>query len=178
MRLFLAAKLPDYIHEALDGLREELPGVRWVEREQLHLTLKFLGEVEEARLGTIEDALAGLDVERFFLPLEGVGKFPKRGATRVLWAGLGRGHPRLFQLHKLVNDQLFQHGFEPDKRIFHPHLTLARCGDVPANQLKAWLRRYAGFEAAPFTVSQFHLYSSKLLPGGPLYRIESSWSLR
>lgn len=178
MRLFIAAELPDYTQRALEGLREELPGVHWVERESLHLTLKFLGELDEADCDRIGDALSGVSVKSFLLPVEGVGHFPTRGRASVMWAGLRRGHPHLFHLHKWVNDRLYGLGYEPDKRVLHPHLTLARCRDASREVVKAWEKRHAGFEAAPFEVNALRLYSSKLLPGGAVYRVEGSWKLR
>jgi len=177
MRLFIAVNLPDYTHEAFAGLREDLPGVHWVERESLHLTLKFLGELEAEDCDRIREVLNQVSVKSFLLPVEGVGHFPTRGQASVLWAGLRRGHPHLFHLHKWINDRLFGLGYEPDRRVFHPHITLAHCRDASREVVKGWEKRHAGFESAPFAVKELRLYSSKLLPGGPLYRVEGSWKL-
>lgn len=177
MRLFVAVELPDYIREAFEGLREDLSGVRWVDGLSLHLTLKFLGEVEAEDCVRIKEVLSRVSVRSFILPVEGVGVFPTRGQSTVMWAGLGRGHPHLYQLHKWINDRLYGIGYEPDRRVLRPHITVARCQDASHEVVKGWMKRHVCFAAAPFFVKEVVLYSSKLLPGGPLYEVEGRWKL-
>jgi 2'-5' RNA ligase len=165
-RLFLALALPDAIRTLLSELAEPLPHVRWTPADQLHVTLRFLGDVESSALDALLVRLATIQVEPFLLPIEGVGAFPPKSAPRVLWAGTGKGHPRLFQLRKQLDDTALAAGVDFDVRSFHPHVTLARCADEAAGAAAGWLRRHQAFEGPPFKVDAFDLVASDLRPTG------------
>src|ERR1017187_5949501 len=92
-RLFVAVPLPDPVRDELSGLAEPLRGVSWTRPAQLHLTLRFIGEVPAGMIERIEERLASIRVESFIIPVEGVGAFPPKGPPRVIWAGVGLGHP-------------------------------------------------------------------------------------
>ncbi len=169
-RQFIALDLPDSVRGELARLCEPLEEVRWTEPAQLHVTLRFLGEVPEERREEAVRRLAGIRVEPFVLPVEGVGVFPPKGPPRVVWAGTGRGHPRLFQLRQRIDDALIGAGLDFDLRTFHAHVTLGRCGEDAARSIKGWRLRHEGFIGAPFRVDHFSLYESVLGAAGPEYR--------
>jgi RNA 2',3'-cyclic 3'-phosphodiesterase len=178
LRLFVAIDPPEAVCQALAALPRPLRGVSWTPPHQYHLTLRFIGEVEAARREAIEAALAPIRVESFILPVEGAGSFPPGRPPRVLWAGIGTGHPRLHQLRQKVDDALLAAcGVDLDVRTFHAHFTLGRCGrDTPPAEAARFVREHAGFEGPSFRVDAFTLYRSELRPGGavhtPLQRVE------
>lgn len=171
MRLFVAIDPPEPVRHALHALVRPLRGVHWTPPHQYHLTLRFIGDVEVAQLEGIEHALVAVRVESFLLPLEGVGSFPPKRPPTVLWAGVGRGHPRLFQLRQRVDDALLASGLtELEVRTFHPHVTLARCGrEVSANAVAQFLHDHRDYEGPLFRAEAFSLYQSELRPGGAVH---------
>ncbi len=178
LRLFVALALPGPVRAVLDTLVDALPGVTWTRPEQLHLTLRFLGDVPEEKIPAIETHLAAVRVEPFVLPVEGVGAFPPKSPPRVLWCGVGRGHPRLHQLRQRVDDALIAAGLiELNVRTFHPHVTLARCDLSAAKPVATWLQTQAEFVAPPFRVEAFDLYSSELRPTGSVHTLLRRFAL-
>ncbi len=178
IRLFVAIDAPAVVRDALAVLAEPVRSVAWTPPHQFHLTLRFIGEVEATRLASIERALGPIRVEPFILPVAGVGAFPPGRPPRVLWAGIGAGHPRLHQLRQRVDDALLASGLSNlDVRVFHPHFTLGRCGHgASTGAVSNFLKRHREFEAPPFRVEAFTLYQSTLAPGGarhtPLLRVD------
>jgi 2'-5' RNA ligase len=177
LRLFVAIDAPEVVRASIGTLPERLRGVVWTPPHQYHLTLRFIGEIEPARLASIEQALTPIRVEPFILPVAGTGSFPPGRPPRVLWAGVGSGHPRLHQLRQRVDDALLACGLaDLDVRVFHPHFTLGRCGaGCSPGAVAAFLKKHREFEAPPFRVEAFTLYQSTLEPGGavhtPLLRV-------
>jgi RNA 2',3'-cyclic 3'-phosphodiesterase len=171
-RLFVSLELPQSVSQRLAELDPHLRGVRWLAPEQMHLTLSFLGDVP----GNIEEALkknlAAIAWKAFFLPLIGFGAFPGKGRPSVIWIGVGRGHPHLFQLHKRVQEAALAAGLEPDLRSFHPHITVARCRDVSPEAIRPFLRAHSGFDAGMIHVESFRLNSSELTPASSVYTSE------
>lgn len=177
-RLFVAIPLPDSLREELAALYAPLTGVAWTRPDQLHLTLRFLGDVEPALAAAAAQALERVRVEPFALPLAGAGAFPPRGAPRVLWVGVGRGHPRLHQLRQGIDDALLGAGLALDVRLFQPHATLARVrADAAPGAVRQFLRRQRDFEAAPFRVEGFRLYASELKPAGAVHTVKREYAL-
>ncbi len=177
-RLFLAIKLPVYVKDSLASLREEnLRGFHWVPPERLHLTLKFVGDFPGQLQPDLEAALDPIAVKPFLLPVESVGSFPATGKAHAVWAGLAGGHPRLFQLQKKIEDALFNIGIEPEKRIYHPHITLARVNRAADESVRQFLKRHQDFGAAPFKVDAFHLMRSEVRENRRIYVTERSWDL-
>ncbi len=177
-RLFVAVPLPDYTKAALARLRDDRwKGFHWVGDDHFHLTLRFIGDVPGQFQESIESALDTVSAEPFFLPVEGIGRFPDKGRPHAVWAGLGSAHPRLFSLKKQIEDALFRIGLEPEKRVYQPHLTIARVNHAAEETVRQFLKEHADFGGAPFRVEEFHLYSSELRPEGRLHLEQRKWTL-
>ena len=178
-RLFAALALPETVRTELAALAAPMAGVRWLPPENLHLTLRFIGPTTPEQQEAFETALGRIRVEPFILPVNGVGLFPTRGPSRVLWAGLHHAHPRLFQLRQQVDEALLAVDPALDVSRFHPHVTLARLDrDHDSGQLAKFLQRHAAFEAPPFGVSEIHLLASELQAGAPpLYHTVGTYPL-
>jgi 2'-5' RNA ligase len=170
-RLFVGLELPLSTRESLARLDPEIRGVRWLAAEQMHLTMSFLGQADVEREERLRTALAGVRVGTFFLPLEGTGTFGGEHPT-IVWAGVGKGHPHLFALHKRIQDELLRAGLEPDLRPFHPHVTLGRAKNVTRQDLKAFLRKFEDTAFDFFPVIGFALFSSALAQEGANYTVE------
>jgi 2'-5' RNA ligase len=170
-RLFVGLELPASTRERLARLDPQIRKVRWLPPEQLHLTLSFLGQIDAVGEERLRGALAGVRIGEFFLPLEGVGAFGGERPT-VVWAGIGKGHPHLFALHKRIQDEVLRAGLKPDLRPFHPHVTLGRARNVTRNDLKAFLREFEQAEFDFIRVTGFTLFSSVLSPHGATYTVE------
>lgn len=171
-RLFVSIELPQSVRTTLAELDPHLRGVRWLAREQMHLTLSFLGNVPEDVEEKLKKNLTAIEWKAFFLPLSGFGAFPGKGRPNVIWIGVGSGHPHLFQLHKRVQEAALGAGLEPDLRSFHPHITVARGRDVSAESVRPFLRAHADFDAGMIHVESFCLNSSELTPSGSVYTRE------
>ncbi|HLP26046.1 MAG TPA: RNA 2',3'-cyclic phosphodiesterase [Acidobacteriota bacterium] len=178
-RLFVALTPPPPVREDIAALADELEGVRWTAADNLHLTLRFLGDTPEEKRLEMESALTRVRVEPFVLPVGGLGVFPPRGPAKVLWAGVGSGHTRLYQLRKQVDEALLSVDMTLDVRNFSPHFTVARLSEaVEPKHLGKYLYHRRNFEAPPFRVTSFELYASELQPGrAPVYRMIRSFAL-
>ena len=108
----------------------------------------------------------------FFLNVNGVGVFSSKGAPKIIWIGVGKAHPHLFQIHKRVQEAALAVGIEPELRPWHPHITIARCRGVSAQALRKFLQSNAEFDTGMIRVDAFHLYSSNLTPAGPIHTRE------
>jgi RNA 2',3'-cyclic 3'-phosphodiesterase len=178
-RLFVALTLPAVVREEIAALSEPLDGVRWTPPDNLHLTLRFVGERSAEERTAMEDALARVRVEPFVLPVGGVGLFPSRGPAKVLWVGLGNAHTRLFQLRKQVDEALLTVDVGLDVHSFHPHITIARLGEThEPKELVKFLERHTRFEAPPFRVNEFQLMRSRLGEGPARYEVVRSFALQ
>lgn len=173
-RLFVAIDLPESIRQILVDLDPHIHGVRWTERNQMHLTLGFFPDVPEDADLALREKLSEIEFRAFFLPVEGIGAFPSKGPPKIIWIGVGKGHPHLFQLHKRVQDAALAVGLEADLRPWHPHITLARCREVPGGALRKFFKANDDFDAGMFRIEAFHLYSSQLTPAGPIHTCEMS----
>lgn len=179
-RLFVALTPPAPVRTELAALADDfLADTRWVPADNLHLTLRFIGDTAPEKQEQIEEALARVRVEPFVLPVGELGVFPPRGPAKVLWAGVGGGHTRLFQLRKQVDEALLAVDMTIDVRTFAPHFTVARLGEnTDAKRLDKFLHRHRAFEAPPFRVASFELYASELRVGqAPAYRVVRSFTL-
>ncbi len=176
MRLFVAIDLPEKVKEQVVGLCCGLPGARWVNPEQLHLTLRFIGEVDGGMFRDIRETLDGVQSDPFTLQLDGVGFFPPRGKPRVVWVGL-RQSVDLSQLRNRIESRLVALGLEPETRKFAPHITLARLKNTPASKVGRFLETHNLFLSTPFAIDEFFLYSSRLGRNGAIHRIEAGYPL-
>jgi 2'-5' RNA ligase len=177
MRLFIAIDLPDAILNKLEPLSRSTPAGRPSAPEQMHLTLFFLGEVPEENVAGIIAALQTIRVTPFSLKLEGVGCFPSPNRPRILWVGISPT-PTLHDLKKQIDAALIPLGFTPDKKPFHPHLTLARIKNPWVTGIPKFLEEHRSFNSEEFVVDSFHLYSSTLSPAGSLYSKVKGFELR
>jgi 2'-5' RNA ligase len=171
-RLFVAIDFPQSVRRFLVDLDPRIRGVRWTAAEQMHLTLGFFGGVPENIDGKFREKLSTIHFGAFFLPIAGLGTFPPKGPPKIVWIGVGRGHPHLFQLHKRVTEAALAVGLEPDLRPFHPHITLARCRDVSPQSIRKFLQTNVDLDAGMAHVESFHLYSSQLTPTGSIHTHE------
>lgn len=171
-RLFVAIDLPDSTRRSLVDLDPHIGGVRWVDGNQMHLTLGFFEGVPEDVDFCWREKLRAIEFKAFFLPIVGLGKFPAKGQPKIIWIGVGAGHPHLFQIHKRVQESAFQCGLEPELRPFHPHISLARCRDVQEGAVQKFLKANTDLDFGMVRVESFHLYSSQLTPAGPIHTRE------
>ena len=178
-RLFIAIPLPASVRDQLAARYEPTPSIIWTRPEQLHLTLRFLGDVDAEWGAKFETALGRVQVEPFLLPVAGLGAFLPHGTARVIWVGVGHGHPRLHQLRQQIDDALLATGFPLDVRIFHPHVTLGRVKEArPPAAAAEFLKRHRDFEAAPFRVEAFQLFASELRPSGAVHTLKREFRLQ
>jgi 2'-5' RNA ligase len=174
VRLFAAIEIPGKIRSTLALLLKELRGVapdaKWVRPENLHVTLKFLGEVDPARLGPIQASLRAIRNSGLVtLNFRGLGFFPNEKHPRVLWAGIDPS-TNLRPLAEDIDRSLHEIGFPLEEKPFTPHLTLARfyASGLPPN-LAAAIKQNASQDFGSLGARQFHLIESKLKPGGAEY---------
>jgi RNA 2',3'-cyclic 3'-phosphodiesterase len=171
-RLFVAIDLPESTRQLLAALDPHIRGVRWTDSAQMHLTLAFFGDVPDETDLALREKLSAIEFGAFFLPIVGVGTFSAKGAPKIIWIGVGKAHPHLFQIHKRVQEAAIAAGVEPELRPWHPHITLARCRDVSAQSLRKFLQANADLDTGMIHVEAFHLYSSKLTLVGPIHTRE------
>ena len=142
----------------------------------MHLTLRFIGEVDGGVFQDIKEGLADIKTESFALRVKGLGFFPPRKTPRVLWAGI-EPEAEVSGLRRRIDNILLGLGLEPEGRKYSPHITLARLQDTPLARLGRFLAGNGLFATEPFPVSEFHLYSSALTAKGAFHMIEASYSL-
>ena len=165
---FVALDLPSDVREELMLIGSGVPGARWIDEDQLHLTLRYLGEVDGATLRDLTSALLRLEVEPFELQLHGIGFFPPRGEPEVLWVGANQSPP-LHHLRARVDQLATRFGVTPDRRRYTPHVTLARLREAPASRLARFAMEHALWKSRVFQAESFSLYSSRRRPEGALY---------
>jgi 2'-5' RNA ligase len=184
VRLFFAVSLADAARGAAASLCDRLQqrlaqagaprGVKWVEYENLHVTLRFLGEVEDARATAMLDSLrAALDEPRFAIVLGGGGCFPPSGPPGVAWLGLTTGVEETRRVHALLDDRLTPLGFEREARPYTPHVTLGRVRDLNRSASRILRDTLAATPEAiqGMQVEGVTLYRSRLSPHGPQYEV-------
>lgn len=176
MRLFVALSIPEAIAQGLMLLQGGVPGARWQAREQLHLTLRFIGEVDGRDFRALDDALAGIDAPAFEMQLHGVGQFGNK-QPHSLWAAARRSD-LLEHLARKVDTAIRRVGQPQDTHKFNPHVTLARLRHPELDRMRQWLADNALYTSDLFTMGAFCLYSSKLTSDGSIYRVEQEYPLR
>jgi 2'-5' RNA ligase len=172
-RLFVAIDLPAPLKEQLAALTTRIDGVRWTEPENLHLTLRFIGDVSHETADAIQAALTDVQSPPFSLQLSGVGTFPAnpRKPPRIIWAGLSNP-PAIQSLHEVIEKMVSDLGPTPDNRPFTPHITLGRvksADDHTVSTLRQFLERNAAFHTEAFIPAEFLLMESQLSASGSKY---------
>ncbi len=175
MRLFVALPIPQTVAQSIMLIQGGVPGARWQSREQLHLTLRFIGEVGGRETAMLDDALAGIEAPAFALQLHGVGQFGNK-LPHTLWAGM-RKSEALEHLQRKVDNAIRRVGQPKDAHKFTPHVTLARLRNPDGAKMIEWLTYNALDTSAEFPVDAFHLYSSRLTSDGSVYAVERKYPL-
>ena len=163
MRLFVALPLSEDARARLAALQSGVPGARWVAKDNLHVTLRFIGETDRHGAEELDAGLAGVRAPAFGLTLCGVGFFDRGRYAHTLWAGVERPEPVVF-LRDKIESVAVRAGFAPERRKFSAHVTLARLDDVPSVRLGPYLETRHGFAAGPYPITRFTLFESR--PGG------------
>ena len=174
-RLFVGIELPDDVRDLIGELEAPLPGVRWIENDNLHLTLRFAGAIGNDQARELADFLSAIDVDAFEMRLDGLGTFGGKD-PRTLWAGVSAG-PELEALARGCERAARSAGLKPEGRSFKPHVTIARLNKPRIEALTRFLSRHGRFASQPFVVSRFVLYSSKPQVGGGPYVVEEAYPL-
>jgi len=181
MRLFIALEIPDDIKKELSGLMsipDDIAKVKWVEEKNIHLTLKFLGDVEEDKAENTVSALRSVKFDNFKCKVMDFGAFPNEDCIKVLWAGI-EPHEEVTDLRRKIDAVLKPLGFQKDSK-FHPHVTIGRVRFVEdKKRLKEWMSNLkgTGFEKQ-FEAGKFVLMRSKLGSDGPVYEDIQSYLFR
>lgn len=176
IRLFVGVELPADIRARLASLGAGVPGARWTPEDNLHLTLRFIGEVPGDEAEDIHDCLSGIRTPSFDISISGVGHFESSRQAHTLWAGIEKS-PRLQALRERVDSALKRAGVAINGQRFMPHVTLARLKDAPPERLTAFLAANSLLRLGPIPVNRFVLFSSFLQGSGPIYRAEAEYPL-
>lgn len=174
-RLFIAVRPPEEIRDLLIDAIDESPDFRWQNEDQLHLTLRFVGEVERPLANDLAYGLKRIRAKRFEVCLNGVGTFERR-AGGTLWAGI---EPKLdvAALAAKVERVCQESGIAPERRAFHPHITLARWKGRRSREVQDFLARTRGLSSEPFAVTEFILFESRLSRHGAHYEPVMTYTL-
>jgi 2'-5' RNA ligase len=176
IRLFVAIPLPEDIQDRVSELCSGLTHARWVDPDNFHITLRFIGEVHESRFDDIDLALSAVRAPAFRLKLSGVDSFGNHNGVRAIWAGIER-EPALFHLRDKVESALVRAGVAPETQKYTPHVTLTRSRQRGDARLGEFIARNSLFQAGPFPVTEFTLFSSFLSQSGPIYTPERVYPL-
>ena len=175
IRLFVGLPLDPGLAGTLAAMEAGIPGARWVEARNLHLTLRFIGDIDEAAAREIHDALATLSLPRFALTLAGFGLFGTR-KPHTLWAGVTRDEA-LERVQAKVESAVVHAGQPSEPRKFFPHVTLARLNNAPPSRLQDFITGNSPFHAGPHPVDHFTLFRSHLSRNGAEYEAVAEYPL-
>lgn len=175
-RLFVAIRPPRPVRALLIDQMGGIPGARWQDDGQLHLTLRFIGEVDRHMANDLAGALARIAFKPFEIALAGVGQFHRGAHVDALWAGAQPRDP-LARLHAKIDRVCVQAGLRAEERAYLPHVTLARLGRT-AGPTDGWLAAHAAFASPPFQVDRFHLFESQLGQSGAVYETVETCTAR
>lgn len=175
IRLFVGLALPEAVSARLALLSGGIPGARWVEARNLHVTLRFVGEVDETMAAEMDAAMAAVRAPAFALSLTGFGTFG-RSKPNHLWVAVERAAP-LLHLQGRVETALARLGLVPEGRKFLPHVTLARFKESPVGRVQDFIARNSPFQAGPWNVEHFVLFRSHLGRSGAEYEALADYPL-
>lgn len=168
MRLFVALSLPDGIVARLNLMCSGIPGAQWIEPANFHITLRFMGEVDEPTAEEINFNLSHIEAPPLDLELQGLNTFGQGFKAHALWVGVPLT-PALAHLQSKIDSAVIRAGVPPEGRKFVPHVTLARLNKPEAGRLQSFIEGNNLFKAGPFTADQFTLFESQTGKGGPVY---------
>ena len=174
-RLFTGVEIPTTIGQALASLRGGLPGARWIDPENYHLTLRFIGDVDDTTAHEVASMLGRIKRGGFDLHMDGVSSFGGR-KPRAVVAKVAPAQA-LFDVQAEQERMMQRIGLEPEGRKFMPHVTLARLRDSSSRQVADYLAARGLFRTSPFRVERFVLFSSRASVGGGPYVVEASYPL-
>lgn len=174
-RVFFGLEIPAEIKNRLLQVKTELAGAKWQSVEQLHLTLLFLGSIEEARLSAVREAVRDISLAAFELNVTGLDCFGQSHAPKHLWAGVAPETP-VISLHSVIKKQVESHGVHTERRAFCPHLTLARFKGK-RDSVEHLLAEYRETVFGAFLVDEFVLYESQQGPAGSIYTVLERYPL-
>ncbi|UUL81382.1 RNA 2',3'-cyclic phosphodiesterase [Sphingomonas qomolangmaensis] len=174
-RLFVGLRPPLAVRERLLAAMDGVVGARWQDDDQLHVTLRFIGEVERPVAEDIAVALGSVHAAPLTLSIDGVGRFERRGRSNSLWAGVRPAEP-ITRLHRKIDQALVRIGLPPEGRAYLPHITLARIGGG-AGPVEGFLAEHAALTSAPFTLDHVLLFESTLGSDGPTYETIARYPL-
>lgn len=183
MRLFVAIEFSHQVKSALkkvqDALRPRCDGVRWIPVEQVHVTVKFLGEVPDSKVVDVADAMkrAVADVSPFTVEVSDCGCFPPRGRVRIVWAGMSERSGELAGCAEAVESEMEKLGFPRERRRFSPHVTIGRVREDRSDGRNRSAVEAHSFDPVEQDVSSITLMSSVLSPQGPTYTPVSTVNL-
>ncbi len=179
MRLFVAIEIPPALRSELARLQNGVPGARWVEPENFHLTLRFIGEANNSVARDIDDELSRISAIGFELAIRGVDYFADGAKLNALYAAVAN-NPALDHLQQKVSTAIARAGIQTDRKRFVPHVTLARFSgrQDAGHHLAQFVASHSLWRPAPFDVEHFSLYSSLMRPEGSLYRVEAEYPLQ
>jgi RNA 2',3'-cyclic 3'-phosphodiesterase len=176
IRLFAAIAIPEEIGEGLLRRQQGLPGARWRPIEAFHMTLRFVGEVNETVAEDLDAELSTIGGEALTLTLAGVGSFGEGEDIHAVWAGVEQTEP-LKHLAARCETAARRAGLTPDRRAWKPHVTLAYLRRADPARVGAWIQGHNLLKSPPFRVTSFGLYCSRLSREGSSYRLEREYQL-
>ena len=174
-RLFIGLEIPDDVSQNLSLLRGGLQGARWIDPENYHLTLRFIGDIETGLAHEIVSMLGRVNRRPFDIRLDGLSAFGGR-KPRAIVASVAPS-PSLLELQAELERMMQRVGLDPEGRKYTPHVTLARLRDTSSRQVADYLAARGLFRSAPFRVERFVLFSSRASVGGGPYVIEDTFAL-
>lgn len=174
-RLFTGLELPERVRTRLGLLRGPLPGAKWIEPENFHITLRFAGDIDNRVADEFAGFLDDIETSPFDIRICGLGAFGGR-TPRVIWAGV-EGGEALATLQKAHERAARAAGLEPDPQTFRPHVTLARLRGTKPDAVARFLGSRGGLKSEPFRIDRFVLFSARPGSGGGPYVVEQAYSL-
>jgi 2'-5' RNA ligase len=176
IRLFTAIAIPAEVGDHLLPRQHGVEGAHWRPREAFHITLRFLGDVQETTARDLDEELLAIDAPGFELELQGVGHFGEGADIHAVWAGVAE-NPALRHLARAHESAARRAGLTPDARLYTPHVTLAYLKRAPVPEVAAWIQANNLLHSPPFRVDRFGLYSSWRTSEGSAYRLEAEYPL-
>lgn len=176
MRLFIALPLPGEIRNSLAQICGGIAGTRWIEPENFHITLRFIGDIGRGEADDLHTELASIRFPEFEIALKGIGMFERRGHVHMLWSGIDQAQP-IIELRDRIEAAAQRAGFPRETRKYKPHITLCRFKPQSMPDIGSYLEMHNTFSTPSFPVEQFNLYLSRLGNGSAKYDVLSEYPL-